>query len=52
MKVTCLAEPWRIKSESVHDDTKTYDLIRKFDVISQGMCVCVQALACAEQFCP
>ena len=58
MKVTCLANScdMRIKGESgVHDDTKTCDLIRKFDVISCNFDgwnrrECAQALRCAKQY--
>ena len=58
MEVTCLAKSRdvRIKGESgIHDDTKTCDLIRKFDVITCNFDgwdhrECAQALACAKQY--
>ena len=58
MKVTCLAKSCdvRIKGESgIHDDTKTCDLIRKFDVITCNVDgwdhrECAQTLACAKQY--
>jgi hypothetical protein len=58
VKVTCLAKSRDVGIEGesgVHDDTKTCDLIRKFDVITCNIDgwnhrECAQALACAKQY--